>query len=781
MRYRLLIFVWVFCCFLQAIAKDNSVSSLYLGSREGDPAGLVENVSVVHGDYTEVEVDLTVAAPDSLVLSRFYSSRDSLHTANFGGWRFNPHCFLSIQKDPKGKSYMGAEGKFEKTYVYVGNPDGTILTYVGWQNPSKKTLFKMDPERGITNTAKATISSWTNFKNNELYFDPQTSSFELYLSSEGKRFYRQHPFLNTYFITQEILPSGNKIFYDFDEKGQLTFIKETNSSEKKVLAWIKIEYGQDIHIETSDGKSAEYHFIQETSGVRLLSEVMRSHKPCLSYKYQVVGDQALLIRKSLPEGRFVHIDYHTDDKQKNKVRSVTTPFGEGGAASVLFSYEDGYTEVDGREKRKTIYRFDEDDRLIAVEQHLDGAPYRIHKKSWGKKSDAGNLISTSVEDARGDVFYYKHFTYDDRANIACESEYGDVIGLGAIALNIDEEGFVTNQDGHIKNYTYFSGKNTHGFFQTDAKGTGVKYWYKKGTQLLIKKFILQHGSSDKQGNNARAKKRYFYEYNEDAVLTKVVVDDGGATGYWHGKYIPVPVEGHITLITPKQELPGVGTPEIIEERYFKLEDDPVRKYMATKSKKEMLFKKVVNRFDAEGNVVAQAVYDANGKLAYTLTKGYVNGLLTFETDPVGHKTQYSYDGNHNRIYETFSHTGGAIEYGYDLQNRLVCTTEKDKAGNLFKTQLSYDTAGNKVFERDRYGNETHYINDDLGRPLRITYPHASIKATYGYTYDLFDNPVSVTDPKGRILTRSYTVQGNPIEIQYLDGTKEVFKYDSGGN
>ena len=39
--------------------------------------------------------------------------------------------------------------------------------------------------------------------------------------------------------------------------------------------------------------------------------------------------------------------------------------------------------------------------------------------------------------------------------------------------------------------------------------------------------------------------------------------------------------------------------------------------------------------------------------------------------------------------------------------------------------------------------------------FRITYPevsdgpHSSIKPTYTYTYDLFDNPISVTDPKGR--------------------------------
>jgi hypothetical protein len=34
-----------------AIAKESPISSIYLGSREGDPASLVENVSTIHGDH----------------------------------------------------------------------------------------------------------------------------------------------------------------------------------------------------------------------------------------------------------------------------------------------------------------------------------------------------------------------------------------------------------------------------------------------------------------------------------------------------------------------------------------------------------------------------------------------------------------------------------------------------------------------------------------------------------------------------------------------------------
>lgn len=290
------------CCFQYAIADDSTTSSVYLGSREGDPESLVENVSTIHGDYTEYDVDLTVSAPDPLILSRFYSSRDALQTTTLGGWRFNPHCSLTLRKDPKGKNYTTGEGKFEYIYTFAGTPEGSILTYAGWHNTagSTRSLLKVNAERealGLANTARGTINAWTNLKNNELYFDSQSNTFELILSSGGKRFYVKHPSIDTYLLSYEILPSGNKIFYEFDALGQLIFIKETNASEKKILAWIKLQYANSIHIDTSDGQTADYHFQMDASDRPLLTEVLRSDKPNLHYQYQIADGHALL-RKS---------------------------------------------------------------------------------------------------------------------------------------------------------------------------------------------------------------------------------------------------------------------------------------------------------------------------------------------------------------------------------------------------------------------------------------------------------------------------------------------------
>jgi RHS repeat-associated protein len=761
-------------------AADTSVSEIYLGSREGDPASLVENVSTIHGDYIEVEVDLTVTSPDSLVVSRFYSSRDTLPIATFGGWRFYPQCFLTMQKDPQGQHCVTTEGKFERTVVYLGNPDGSILTYVGWRNlthPNKRVLFKIDAETecsGIANTAKGDVGAWKNLKNHELYYNSENDSFELCLCTEGKRFYIKNPRTNVYTITHEILPSGNKIFYQFNNKGQLEFIKETNASEKQVLAWIKIGYGSTVHLETSDGQTVDYQFQQDPSGDLLLTSVIRSDKPNLHYQYQVVNGRALLVKKALPEGRFVEVDYDTDKNNQLKVKSVKTPVNSESTDSVYFVFDGGSTEVSGPGSCKSVYRFDEKKQLVAVEQYLNGALYRIHRKSWGRKSAAGNLLSTSLADASGNIVYHMSLEYDTKGNIVEEREYGDISGAGPIALAFDEKGVVSNKDGSIKYYSYFSGKNTHGFFQKDTKGTGVKYWYKKGTNLLIKKFVLTKGSADSEEEDYHSdiKQRFFYFYNDDAALSKVIIDDGVGGDSTALSFR----QRTITQISPKQAMPNVGAPEVVQQ-----------KYSTQNGKSECLIKRIVNHFDGQGNVSAQEVYDANDEHRYTIHKRHVHRLLVSETDPLGNETAYFYDANQNLVQKTHADTGRSIEYGYDLRNRLVRTVEKDKTGSASEMHVTYDASGYKCQETDCYGNITCYENDTLGRPIHVTYPktsngpHASLVPTYTYAYDLFDHPISVTDPKGNILKKTHNLKGNPAEIDYPDGTKELFRYDSGGN
>lgn len=747
--------------------------SANLVSRENDPASFVENVSTINGDYTELEIDLTIPAPDSLIISRFYSSKDNLQTATFGGWRFNQQCFLRMQKDPKNQTYKTSEGTFEKYFVYVGDSDGSMLTYTGWINLAKlnkRISFHLEP-RGIVNTSRGDISCWTNLKNNELYYDPQKDNFELYLCSEGKRFYTKIG--ESYLLTNEILPSGNKIFYEFDKESHVAFIKETNACENKELAWVKFEYGDDVYVETSDGKTAEYQFQKnDSSDIKLLTHVTRSNKPEVTYQYLVRDNHALLVAKDFPEGRFVQIDYDAI----HRVKSIVTPNTSSRTRVVCFAYGKNYTEVTDSGDRKSVYKFNEYDQLTAIEQYLNCSLYRVHKKSWGTRGDNfGNLLSSSVEDAEGNVFYHKYFVYDDIGNVCEEHEYGDFSGKKSSPIIFDENGLLENRAEHIKYCSYFSGKDTHGFFQKDSGGSGVKYWYKKGTNLLIKKFILTNGSAESENESCKSeiKQRYFYFYNEDAALVKLIVDDGVEVDLDDLEDV---TERRITNIIAKQELPNVGAPEAVEQMFT-----------SERMKSEVLLGKTLNHFDVQGNVISQDIYDAEGVFRYSINKSFKNGLVAWETDPIGNETNYSYDANHNLVEISCSDTGISTEYIYDLGNRITRTIRTDKSGNSRETQIMYDSAGYKSAEVDEFGNETIYTNDSLGRPMKITYPevsngvHSSIEPTYTYAYDLFDNPISVTDPLGRTIIKSYNIKGKIAEINYLDGSQELFRYDSGGN
>ena len=116
-------------------------------------------------------------------------------------------------------------------------------------------------------------------------------------------------------------------------------------------------------------------------------------------------------------------------------------------ANIQFSYKDKYTEVNQFEISKLIYRFDDHFQLTAIEQYLDNALYRVHKKSW----DGSNLISTSIEDGDGHLFYHKQFIYNDENDLIKEEEYGDLS-----ALNVDGDGSILHSKPRVQSYSHFS-------------------------------------------------------------------------------------------------------------------------------------------------------------------------------------------------------------------------------------------------------------------------------------------------------------------------------------
>ncbi|HNA61578.1 MAG TPA: RHS repeat-associated core domain-containing protein [Rhabdochlamydiaceae bacterium] len=744
---------------------------------EAEPESIVRNVSIIQGNYAEAEIDAVIPGPDSLVVCRTYNSLNKISQTNLGGWQLFPYCYLSVQKDPSRGQYTTAEGIFEYTLIHALTDKGDPLRFAAWHNvtnPSVQSLFELDVEScpGLANTAKGEISAWTNQKNDKIYYHAGSQTINLHFPYGGQRRYEKTNLDGWFRLVQETLPSGNKLFYHYDDHNRLVLIEMKNSSEKKTFSWIKFAYGKEIVLTTSDQKIISYKFEDYGLNQPLLVEVNRSQKPTTHYQYDTIADSALLIRKEYPEGFFVQIDF---DQQTSQVRSVSQPLDHSRMMSTSFDYfvdEEGrgHTEVRGPENRFNIYHY-ENYQLTGREDYLSGSLYRIHRKKWGQDNDFGNLLSCSIEDANQNVFYLKLFRYNEQGDLLSESEYGNFMGANETPLQLSEEGEPEpDQEVHTKSYFYQQKDQFYIVGVEDVKKSALLLLYKPGTNIVIGK-IIREGN----GSSGYIKKREFFTYDEDGVLVQASIDDGASI---NPKNLERVEKRYTTSITPRQTLPHFGAPEVIEEKY---ED-------YSHGDNGVLIRKIVNHFDLRGCIKTQDIFDAEGKHRYSISKDYdENGLLAYETNAEGHTTTYTYDVYHNLKVE--NHRAQGIIYGYDYDFNHQCThiTQYGAKGECVQSFYSYDGNRNLISILDKNHQQSIFHYDDLGRLKSASYPptvvdgNRVIQPIYTYEYDLFDNPIIITDPQQRVTQKTFTVRGQPTLIQYPDGTQELFKYDTEGS
>lgn len=765
---------------------------------EGEPSSIVNHcVNALSGDYVDISTDLVIPGAQPIVIQRnFSSSNKSL----WGGWHFNYESSLLATQFGSALKIDSHEGSGARLSYRSYIKDGVVLPF---------GLAKNVIDFGFTNCGSGAISGRTNHKNTQI--ELQKNNFgqlrcEMHLGSGAKRTYRTKSFKSDFHVLFGIYKdehsNGNQFHYKSEEEDRIFEIRATNANSKEIAFVKRInpkQFGKksQVVVQSCDDRKVFYQ-LDKIDDRYYLTESERPNAPLEKYEYAPSSREGQqLIRKDLPQGRFLEIDYykkgenkianhqpikvHSNDPCLGRVKQLKAPVGPDSTPIVTHSFyyhidqeeEDddsfddeiirpkpSYTIVYDALQRKALrYDSDANMRLTRAVKYKNNSFYRQDLLFWGSNSDAGNLI-TRVVKGDGQNYCCRHIKYDRQGNIVKEQLWGNLTGFNTEPLKIDDEG-IPKKNGcevYAKRFVY----SEDGFnlpILEDDKRKKISTAYVPNTDLVSRRIIYDEN---------RRWLREFYEYDANAVLIKKVIDDGSADTV---EDLSDVTERHITYITPRQTMP-IGLPEIIEEKYLDLS-----------SGQEKLLKKLVNHHSPQGQLQKQDHYGSDGVLAYTLSWDYdKNGNVVRETNAIGEKILREFDKNNNKISEQGPRQDFHKEFSYDYANRLIREEEIYASGLKLSTTHKYNILNQRIATIDIYGNETRFEYDDCGRLIATHYPEVPnekgelISSSISTEYNALDQPITKKDAKGYVTRQKFTIRGKTCSIEYPDGSKESCEY-----
>jgi RHS repeat-associated protein len=560
-----------------------------------------------------------------------------------------------------------------------------------------------------------------------------------------------------YDLNNNILYSIEK--YEYDSAGNI--IKETKTGTKDLLNKRVMEYeyyNNNLLKKTTYNEIAttEYDYDLNKNNILIKSKRNSSNYDIRKFEYDIENrmtrnisliDESIIYNpQSIPNivtlrdsefaGFIQSITEYEYDKIGNKV-SETIPQG--------FNYID--TDIESRDKYKTIYTYDSLNRLIKKtvkygeadtfeEYGYDNNGNKTsHKDRKGFITnytyDYGNRL-TSVVDANNNTFSIE---FDLAGNKIKETnESGNSVDYTYDVLNRLKT--VKNPDGDvISTYNYDEKGNAIEFI--DAKGYKKEYKYNLANmQTEIRNQI----AIDTGDTNQFTTK---IEYNQYGDAIKEIDALGNSTLYEYDDF------GNITEVINAKN---------ISTKYF-------YDYAGNKTKTIDGNNKITNYEYGAFGLIRKAIdpeglfheykYNLNKSKVYTKDKNlntvldiYNNlGLLTDKlVIETGDNISYQYDKNNNLA--VMIDESGTYDYTYDNLNRLI---EIQKSG-IMQIQYTYDDIGNIETVTDLKNNITAYTYDNNSRMKTVT-------------------------SNGNTTTYNYDLNGNRQSVVYESGVKEEYIYN----
>lgn len=779
-----------FFFFLISLSQAFSTEETFVEPRINSPDSLYDQtISLVEGSYSEISTDLVLPGTVPLRLVRYYCSHDVKEFAFLGGWRLNPHCYLSFRQDPTKSPYFADGRQYAPVSIFVGDPDGAMLVFSGWIHfgaSTQEQKLPLLPQKmvGLANTYNNEISGKTNLQNCNLFFTGSESTFTLETGDGTVRTYKKLSAPTpSYLLKQEKLPSGNHIFYEYFENGLLKAIKSVDSSKQTLFSWISFSYPdpKTVIAEGSNKSKVIYH-LENQENTLVLASVEKIGEPTFFYEYEIFQGFPRLKKKAISDDNFLEIEYFsTKDFQDGKVSALLKPSASTGQTITQadFSYTPYYDsrnrltgvsvavkECSGTEKH---FSFNRDHHLEEMKLFLNGNLYLKKTNVWGKGVAASLLFSEKLEDVNGMCHVCRTFSYDGAGNVLKRKTYGNLTGSGFAQIDFDREGMPlsSSEEGCLsKTFTYTSDGRNLLLTEEDSKGTIVRYAYLEGTNLLASKLYFRN-----KGNFCSFK-REFYEYDSYKNLVEVTIDNGER----REKSNTYGVSQRFTTRADYSETSSsFGLPSEISKIGW------------NRKKTERIHRTVLD-YDDFGNLKSETLYGQTDEHPKVKTFEYNSeNLLETYSDSEGNHQTFNYDAL-NRVQSITDHLKGLIyAHTYGPLNTLVQEEITASSGKSLTTTFVYDHQGLLASCVDGFGRETEYVYDPLRRLIALSLPavkdHKEQVSCPGfkYEYDILGNLTKIVDPEGYIEKIESTIRGQKTASHYPDGTFELFKYDQEGS
>jgi len=760
------------CLFTQGNALENDFTTLEptrcVSATDGLPSSLIAgHVCAVNGVFVDSILDAAIEGPEKLALERFYCG-DHVAANLSQGWALNHLNKIHFERISN-----------TRLYATITQPTGTSLLYKfdsNSQEQSNEFFMNLSIPEGFTNTGRGELSGRTNIKNDKVQIS-LTHNVGYVTDGDGTQHYFGHPQKekqNKWHEIQRRSPSGYVTNYITSETGHTSKINIENPSHREcssmtIGAVPYYDWKDATQISTSNGQTINYYFkyysytLKDANGkkhhtdLKYLSRVERTTGPTEEYEYvEKTGDLKTyhhVSLKKLPDDRFLSVEYFA-----NKVSALKAPVGPDQTPITTHQFRyltPNLTAVTDAYNRSDHYAYDNQKRITCI-GHFDkhNTLYSTEHYFWGadNTADHGNLTHKIVK--IGNERYYKiqSYEYDNRGNIVVERLSGKLTGKYDTDLGDTEE----------KRFTYSNDGLNLLMSSKEANGREIHYGYMPGTNLMTSLLVCDHGA---------IVKRTYHVYDDNNICVATIVDNATDVLPQYASNI---TERHITRYFPREQAPAMGLPGEIQELFLDFN-----------TMQEVLIKRLVNTYAADGKLTKQDVYGSDKQYAYSLEWKYdSHGNLKEETNARGEKTYYDYDKNDNRIKkQTPTHT---FTYTYDYSNRLVTEERHDWEGTKLVTRHRYDKLSNRTATIDPLGRETQYEYDEFSRLSKVIHPQVFneklevISPTETFDYDIGGHVISQTTLKGGTIATTRNIRGQPLSIQYPDGTSERFEYTLDG-